>query len=500
MVCVCNANACSGLHFTWPQASGEVYLVESSKSGKRFKTRDITGDQIEVENAIENEIFVNLNEERQSIMGWGGTFTDAAGYNLRKLSDELAEEVLQSYFGPFGLQYNFARVPIGGTDFSMRPYTLNESPEPDLNQTKWALAEEDLDLKIPFIKRALEIGKEQLNVDLKLFATPWSPPTWLKDNHQLVRGSLVDKHEIYQSYILYLMKFFDSYEENGIPFWGATVQNEPVASGLPFYFFNSLNFKDNDQLVRFIRDYLGPALEKRGKTPDKFKLMVGDDSLGLINKQVPAVMSAPEAARYVSGLAFHWYTSGSVVPYDELSKLYDQFKDKFEFVLMTEACEGATSLKKVDLGNWSRGENYANDIIEDLLRHTNGWIDWNMALNLKGGPNWAKNFADSAIIINGAKNEFYKQPMYYALAHFSRFFKPESVRVDTQMKSSSVGGGLNVAAVHRKETGHVVVNVLNKSFEEREIKLTVVGDDAQKHQIGPVFIEAKSLNSIVLKL
>lgn len=501
IICVCDENACEDLRFKWPELPGQVYLIESTLSGKRFKVSDISSSQAEQNPSIDDEILVSLNEEKQYILGWGGAFTDATGFNLRNLSARLADELLQSYFGIHGLQYNIARVPIGGTDFSVRAYTYNDSPEADLEQKNWSLAEEDTQWKIPFIKRAIQIAKDQTNTNLKLFASSWSAPKWLKDNNSLIRGSLIDRDEIYRSYTKYLMNFFDSYENRGVRFWGATVQNEPVSSGLPFYFFNSMNYHEDDQMAKVISDYLGPALQERGMTKDKFKLMVGDDSLGFINKQVPSIMSKPEVSKYVSGLAFHWYTSGSVVPYDALNKVYEPLKDKFEFVLMTEACEGSTPLaKKVDLGSWSRGESYANDIIEDLLRHTNGWIDWNMALDLGGGPNWSKNFVDSPIIVNGAKNEFYKQPMYYALAHFSRFFKPKSVRVETQIKASAIDVGLSAVAVHNKRTGHLVLNVLNKSFEEREITLIIDGAGPQASKVGPISIEANSINSIVMKL
>lgn len=501
IICVCSESSCGDLRFKWPELPGQIYLIESTLSGKRFKVTNITEGQAEQSPSIGNEILINLSEEKQSILGWGGAFTDATGFNLRNLSAGLADVLLQSYFGIHGLQYNIARVPIGGTDFSVRAYTYNDSPEPDLEQKNWSLAKEDTQWKIPFIKRAIQIAKDQMNVDLKLFASSWSPPKWLKDNNSLIRGSLIDKDEIYRSYIKYLMNFFDSYKNRGVKFWGATVQNEPVSSGLAFYFFNSMNYKKNDQMAKFISDYLGPALEERGMTRDKFKLMVGDDSLGFINKQVPSIMTKPEVSKYVSGLAFHWYTSGSVVPYDALNEVYEPLKDKFEFVLMTEACEGSTPLaKKVDLGSWSRGEAYADDIIEDLARHTNGWIDWNLALDLGGGPNWSKNFVDSPIIIDGTKNEFYKQPMYYALAHFSRFFKPKSVRVGTQIKASAIDAGISAVAVRNKKTGHLVLNVLNKSPLEREITLTINGDGLRARKVGPVSIEAKSLNSFVMKL
>ncbi|CAN8029207.1 unnamed protein product, partial [Ixodes persulcatus] len=130
------------------------------------------------------------------------------------------------------------------------------------------------------------------------------------------------------------------------------------------------------------------------------------------------VLGDPEAAKFVQGVAVHWYANDYMGPW-VLDKTHNNFPDKF--ILATEACEGwrSSDVEKVILGSWNRAENYAHDILEDLLHWATGWVDWNLALDLSGGPNWANNFVDSPIIVNATGREFYKQPMYYALAHFS---------------------------------------------------------------------------------
>lgn len=489
----------------WPQGEGEAFLFQSSEEGKRFDILNLSPGKYRLpensDNLSDVNIKVKLNEPQQPILGWGGAFTDSTGINLKSLSGDLAEQVMQSYYGEQGLQYNFGRVPIGGSDFSTRAYSYDDTNTSDHTLVNWALAPEDYLYKIPYIKRAISLARQTNGFNLKLFASPWSPPKWMKTNNDFVRGSLIDDDKVYKSYAKYLMNFYDAYEMNGITFWGATVQNEPLSAAFPFYTFNSLHY-NNEQMIKFVSRYLGPAMEQRGYTKENFKLMIGDDNLGLINAHVPEVLNDPGAQKYISGLAFHWYTSG-IVPYDKLTEVVNAVKDKISFVLMTEACEGSRPLeKKVDLGSWARGEAYAKDIIQDMNRQAQGWIDWNMALNLQGGPNWANNFVDSPIIVDASKNEFYKQPMYYALAHFSRFLRPNSTRVATEIshKQFTLSKDIYAVAVENKSTGHVIVNILNTSTSKRKVNVLLEGTEGKSSGIKPFAIDAKSINSFVLKI
>lgn len=493
IACVCDSSRCGQLSFTWPQRSGEAYLVQSTRSGKRFSVSELDEYDTFQEGSNFDEVQVNLATKYQKILGWGGAFTDSALINIRSLPESLGDQLLESYYGPNGLQYNFGRVPMAGSDFSTRVYSYNDNPD-NLNQTLWQLAEEDLTLKIPYLKKASELSQGG-KIKLKLIGTPWSPPAWMKTNQNAVRGKLIDDDRVYQSYAEYWVKFFDVYEHYGLNFWGASVQNEPVASNLFFYTFNSLQLSAKEA-IKFITGYLGPALERRGKTKKNFKLMVGDDSLGLVNSHAVSVLRDEQVQKYVSGLAIHWYTSG-VVPYAALSNLYEKVANKIEFMMMTEACTGAPpAWRHVDPGSWDRGVSYAKDIVEDLLRHTGAWIDWNLALDMQGGPNWAKNYVDSPILVDSQKGEFYKQPMYYSLAHFSRFFRPNSVRVDADVRAKK--SGLKSIAALTKDSKYVVVYLLNDSNRDRKISLGVI-DESGENQQRKFVIESHSFNTIVLK-
>lgn len=529
VICLCNQQVgCGKLTFDWPLKPGQAKLVQSSKTGLRFQVSNVPSTSSETNSRISmlnqedqaTTVRINFTDARQSIVGWGGAFTDSTGINLKSLSPDLVQKLMQSYFGQDGLQYNIGRVPIGGADFSPRAYSYDDSSSttnPDYELKNWTLAREDTQYKIPYIKMAMEIvanSSSSSSDGLKLFGSPWSPPKWMKTNKSFVRGFLIDEDKVYKAYAEYLVKFYKAYEENGIKFWGATIQNEPITAFWPGYYFNSLQFGDQ-QMIKFVGQYLGPALVKQGKTKENFKLMVGDDSLNAFDKQVLNVMADLECQKYIAGLAFHWYgSSNNSEFYNSLPKVYEAIKDKIEFVLMSEACNGwrDVDVHKVDLGSWERGEAYVSDIIEDLARRTSGWVDWNLALDLEGGPNWVKNFVDSPVIVNGRKNEFYLQPMYHALGHFSRLFRPGSIVLGTSVKAPNNDPPTDIMAstAFDPKSGHLIVNIMNKDDDARLIQVALGGyatnsaSEGNSSKLSDVYyklqLEPRSINSFVLKL
>lgn len=487
IVCVCNEIYCDDFVFTWD--AGNSVHIQSSMSGKRFEVTKL--DHVDHSNKL-SRIVVDLAKPRQKLLGFGGAFTDAAVINIDSLPPKLAETLIESYFGLNGLEYSMARVPIAGTDFSDRPYSYDDADTPDFRLLNWSLADEDTRLKIPFIKKAIEIASKS-GRNLQLFATSWSPPKWMKGNKQLVRGHLINSDQIYRIYAEYFMRFFDAYKQRGINFWGATVQNEPISAYLPFYWFNSMQFSESEQ-AKFISKFLGPALESRGYNKTNFKLIVGDDNLGFVNWAGPGLLRNPDVEKYVSGFAFHWYMN-NILPYSSLSRVYEKIKDKVEFIIMSEACNGwSPSDRGVKLGDWKRGVSYASDIIEDLNRHTSAWIDWNLALDMRGGPNWAKNYVDSPILVDRNSREFYKQPMYYVLGHFSKFFK----KGDTVVESTVNGlRHIKVTAAVGKEGNHTVINILNSQSIDSRIPVIIKNQFGQTRTFS-VSLEKQSINTLII--
>ena len=259
----------------------------------------------------------------------------------------------------------------------------------------------------------------------KLYASPWSAPAWMKSNNQLNgKGYLLP--EYYQAWANYFAKFLKEYQANNIAFWGLTAQNEPWDGHVPNFTFNAMGWDSSSQ-QEWIVNNLGPTLESEGFAD--IKLMILDDQRPLAPKWAREVLANEQAMKYVSGVGVHWYLD-DVLPFPfALDQVHEEHPDKF--ILYTEACNGDKpwDTEKVMLGDWDRGEKYIHNIIEDLNHWVVGWTDWNLALDLQGGPNWANNYVDAPIIVDPSQGIFYKQPMYYALGHISRFLVPGSVRI-----------------------------------------------------------------------
>ncbi|KAK8788544.1 hypothetical protein V5799_021680 [Amblyomma americanum] len=468
VVCVCNVSYCDYLGDLDPAPHGQVLVFESNKAGLRFAKT--TGQFRAPSDPPQSQddtltIIVDTSKTYQKIFGFGGAFTDAAGININSLPDNMQENIIQSYYSDKGLSYNIGRVPMASCDFSVRQYTYADTPG-DFSLANFSLAEEDFQLKIPHVKRALQISKHPV----WMFASPWSGPAWMKNNGRLNHGGWLIGHpggKYYKTWADYFVRFLQEYERNGIEFWGVTAENEPTAGFDPNYAFQCMGFTPESQRD-FIKLDLGPALEKAGYGPDKLALMIMDDQRLFLPLWAKVVLSDADAAKYVAGVAVHWYTD-SVTNASRLDETHDAFPDKF--ILATEACMGDKPWikEKVELGSWDRAENYSHDILEDLQHWVTGWVDWNLALDRQGGPNWVQNFVDSPIIVNADAQEFYKQPMYYALAHFTKFLSRGSLRVASRDDGGNVRR-LEYGAFKTPQ-GSTVVVVLNPTNAERSVQV-----------------------------
>ncbi|KAK5985803.1 Glucosylceramidase [Trichostrongylus colubriformis] len=453
IVCVCNSTYCDDIEPIRDIPYGNAVFYTSSLSGKRFER----SSTLISEGFSSSDVTITIDGRKtyQSIIGFGGAFTDAAGINLRSLSEETQRNLLETYFGENGIEYSIARVPIASTDFSTREYSYAESAG-DFNMDKFKLAEEDYKYKIPYILSARNLTEH----NLLLYASPWSAPAWMKENgHMKGGGALMGdvNGKYYQSYATYLVKFFEEYAKHGIPFWGMTLQNEPSSGALPFYKWQTMFFSAPMQRD-FVKVTLGPML-KRNNVTKELKVMTLDDNRFALPSWADIIFNDNEAAKYVDGVAVHWYLDG-LIPASVLTTTHNRHPDKF--ILATEACAGVFFGHGPILGDWYRAEEYAVNIIEDLNHFAAGWTDWNMCLNEQGGPNWVANFVDSPIIVNATSDEFYKQPMFYAMGHFSKFFKRDAVRVNTAVTGSK--GVLATAFTYKGRRIVALVNTVSSSI------------------------------------
>ncbi|KAF2886508.1 hypothetical protein ILUMI_19665, partial [Ignelater luminosus] len=358
-----------------------------------------------------------------------------------------------SYFSKEGLEYNFGRVPIAGTDFSTRDYSYNDGDE-DSQLSNFKLANEDYEYKIPLIKAARNLTRGKL----ELFCTAWTAPKWMMNNVVFVGPDYI-KTSMYQPWANYHLKFLKAYKQEGIDFWGITTGNEPFAMGiLPSSLISFVGWKLL-QMRKWVAENLGPTI--RNSEFSHLKIMGMDDQISFFPWYIDVMFKDERIREYIDGFALHWYFNG-IFSYSHLTETHNKYPDKF--ILSTEACEGFNLLKShVLLGEWKRAESYAKDIIKDMNNWVTGWVDWNMALDITGGPTYIYNHVDSPIIVNKTAGEFYKQPMYYALGHFSKFVPKGSYRISINKLNE-----IDVVAFTRPDNSTVIV-VMNSNDHDVDV-------------------------------
>ncbi|XP_045533938.1 lysosomal acid glucosylceramidase-like [Papilio machaon] len=400
------------------------------------------------------------SSKKQTIEGFGGSVTDAAGINWRKLSAAAQKQLMNTYFGPEGLEYNLIRVPIAGADFSTHPYTYNELPWNDAALTNYSLSREDFDYKIPMI----EMAKAMATDEVKITATAWSSPIWMKTN-EAITGFGQIKPEFYQSYADYHLRFLEEYEKFNIKIWAITTTNEPINGVVPTVKFNSLGWFPR-QLGRWVANNLGPTV--RNSRFNETLILAVDDQRYIIPIWLRGMEKEdPKSIEYIDGIAIHYY--GNFMPATVLTRIQKKYPGKI--LLSTEACEGPMpwDKHKVEVGSWDRAAKYTRSILEDLNNFVVGWIDWNLCLDENGGPNWAHNYVDAPVLVYGERDEFIKQPMYYALGHFSKFIPRGSQVVEVSRMSSSTVP--NIAVVTPE--GNLVLVLHNMNKYETNVRIRI---------------------------
>lgn len=369
-------------------------------------------------------IDIDLNVRFQKIMGFGGAFTEAAALQFQRLPLHKQEEVLTLYFDEQkGSAYKFGRVPMGSCDFSINSYTFDDVLN-DTNLLHFDMSvKRDQELLIPFIQRALE-----RQPGINLFLAPWSPPAWMKRGDADYTPSLLGsvkpvglKDDVRASWALYFSKFITAYQKHGISFWGLTPQNEPeFAAPWEACMYNA------SYQAEFIGDFLGPVLKR---DHPEVTLMVFDHNRASVRHWAETIYNHPTAGEFVAGMAFHWYDveryMDGVAYHERLNDTH--FVDQNRFMLATESC----NCPGVAYGDaaWFRGQRYGHDIMTDLNNNVVGWVDWNLLLDHKGGPNHQGNNCDAPIILTEDGMDFTIQPMYYFIQHFSKYIPVGSRRV-----------------------------------------------------------------------
>ena len=443
----------------------EVTIYTTSENTDQRLTMTGTKSFKPADQPVETEIsiFVNPNRTFQTFWGIGGAITDASAEVFAKLSKEKQDEFLEAHYDvDKGIGYTLARTPIHSCDFSSGSFTYVTDEDKEL---KTFNIDHDREYRLPLIKKAIAAA----GGELPLYASPWSPPPFMKTNKDMLHGGKL-LPEYNEAWALYYTKFIKEYEKEGIPIWGITIQNEPMATQRwESCIYTAVEERD------FLKNFLGPIMEREG-LGDK-NIIVWDHNRDLINNRANTIFDDPEASKYAWGIGFHWYESwaGGEEMYNNIGTVHESYPDKH--LVFTEGC--AESFRADGYQTWKNAERYGRSMINDFNNGTVGWTDWNILLDETGGPNHVYNLCFAPVHADTRTGELIYTPSYYYIGHFSKFIRPNAKRVSTVSSRSHL---LSTSFIN--EDGKIATVIMNQSDLKITYKL-YIGVNAVEETILP---------------
>ena len=417
-------------------------------------------------------VFVDPTKTYQALLGIGGAITDASAEVFAKLPPKEQERLLRAYYDPTdGIGYTLARTTIHSSDFSSGSYTY--IAEGDAKLDTFSVAH-DRKFRIPLIQRAIAAAGGHLT----LFASPWSAPAFMKTNASMLQGGQL-RPEFADAWARYYTRFIRAYEQEGIPVWGITVQNEPMARQR----WESMIFSAEDERD-FLKNHLGPVMDKAG-LGDR-KIIVWDHNRDLMTQRARVIFDDPDASRYAWGMGFHWYETwaGGAPMFANVGAVHRAWPGKH--LLLTEATvEGYDPAR---LQSFANAERYGTALINDFNNGAEGWTDWNILLDEKGGPNHVGNFCFAPVHADTRTGELTFTPSYWYLGHFSKFIRPGAHRVEAASSRSNL-----LATAFANPDGSLATVVMNSTDKAVDYRLFVGKDEAK------VSIPAHAIQTLVVR-
>ena len=387
----------------------------------------------QVRSAANIDVRVDSSKTYQSMQGFGAAMTDASAIILqRKMSAEQRDKVMAELFGREngGLGFDFTRITIGASDFSEAHYSLDDAPKDQTDEGLrfFSSAPQAANL-VPSLQQALK-----LNPTLKIMATPWSAPAWMKSNRHLYQGSL--NPDFYDVYAHYFLKFIRTYEQSGIPIDFLSIQNEPHFEPTNY---PGMRFDSKDR-ARFVGHYLGPLLSE-----NKVRTRIFDWDHNWDQPESPlAVLADAKAAPYIAGIAWHCYAGSPSAQ----TIVHDLYPTKETW--LTECSGGGWD------ADWDSAlPSIAGNLIIGSTRHwAKGVLMWNLILDQHDSPHLGGcDNCRGVLTYNTETGEIKRNIEYYAFGHISRFVRTGAKRI----ASTSGIDGIDTVAFENEDASKVLL-------------------------------------------
>lgn len=411
---------------------------------------------------------------RQRVRGFGGCFNELGYLALeRYLDKDAAETVYRELFSPDELNFTVNRLPIGANDFAEHWYSYDETPG-DYALESFSVEHDDATL-VPYVHRA-----QRYQPDMQLFASPWSPPTWMKFPSVYNFGTIVTSEENLTAYADYFVKYLRAYEERGIHVGRVFVQNEVFADQK----FPSCLWSAEDLKV-FIRDYLGPVFEREGvdaeiflgtlNGPEDMAWTGGGYGMKLdnYNRYVDEILFDDGARRYIKGVGYQW--AGR----DCIERTHDSWPE-LELVQTESECGTGDN-------SWEYAE-YVFHLVNHYLRNgATAYTYWNMVLTqIVSTWGWEQN---SLYTVDCERGTFTRNPEWYVMRHFSKYVRPGATVLETAGRFNSMG------IVFENPDGTLAAVVQNALEHGEEFSFTDPGHPGRSFTVT---LEPRSFNTFVI--
>lgn len=442
--------------------TAQVWMTTVGNGGERLNRRPDVAFTGGASSAL--TVTVDPSRAYQEMDGFGASITDSSAVLLGGLPAVQRDEVMRSLFSrDNGIALSFLRQPMGASDFVAGPhYTYDDvaAGETDYALNHFTIAHDEAQI-LPLLRQAIA-----LNPAIKVLATPWSPPAWMKDNQSLVGGRLKNDDRVYATYAQYFVRFIQAYQAAGVPVDYVTVQNEPQnrhPSGYP-----GMDMPVADQ-VRLI-SLLGPALEEAGL---KTQILGYDHNWATHpNDVLPGVPPGGDhyaadvlssgAGEWVAGTAFHCYYGDP----SAMTALHNRFPDKGIWFTECSGSHGAgDSTEKIfaDTLKWHS----RNVTIGTTRNWAKSVVNWNIALDPNSGPHNGGCGSCTSVVTVGPGNTVVKNAEYYTLGHMSKFVQPGAVRIASSNYATTGWNGQIMNVAFRNPDGSVVLVAHNENDSAR---------------------------------